>query len=60
MCRNEFHPGPLGYAGLYFGRRLREASSLAGLAFLIHEVWPHAVWLAIGCAVLAVLLPERK
>lgn len=45
--------------GAFAKTRLAEASTFAGLAYLMAEV-PHGVELGVLCALLAVILPERR
>lgn len=49
-----------GGVGAYLRERLREASTFSGLAFLIYAGDRRAISLAIGCALLAVILSDRK
>lgn len=52
--------GPIGKFAVYTGKRLTEASSYSGLAFLVYTLWPRGIYIAAACAVAAVLLAERK
>lgn len=36
-----------------------EASTYAGMAFLLYSLWPQSLWMGCACAVLAILITER-